>query len=114
MAGRSDPTKGNSGARKIRQPRILLLLCPGGLHRCGDRKGAPWLSLSGCGGDDCGAYTKAMRRLVGEHYPDACKVRVVALDNLNTHTPAALYEDFEAAVRSKRTVPASRREANTL
>jgi hypothetical protein len=55
-----------------------------------------------------------MRRLVGEHYPDACKVRVVALDNLNTHTPAALYEDFEAAVRSKRTVPASRREANTL
>jgi hypothetical protein len=55
-----------------------------------------------------------MRHLVGEHYPDACKVRVVALDNLNTYTPAALYEDFEAAVRSKRTVPASRREANTL
>src|SRR3712207_9571294 len=37
-----------------------------------------------------------MRRLVDEHYPDACKVRVV-LDNLNTHTPAALYESFEPA-----------------
>lgn len=35
-----------------------------------------------------------MRRLVDEHYPDARKVRVV-LDNLNTHTPAALYESFE-------------------
>ncbi len=37
-----------------------------------------------------------MRRLVDEHYPDARKVRVV-LDNLNTHTPAALYESFEPA-----------------
>ncbi len=37
-----------------------------------------------------------MRRLVDEHYPDAHKVRVV-LDNLNTHTPAALYESFEPA-----------------
>jgi DDE superfamily endonuclease len=35
-----------------------------------------------------------MRGLVDEHYPDARKVRVV-LDNLNTHTPAALYECFE-------------------
>jgi len=35
-----------------------------------------------------------VRRLVDEHYPDARKVRVV-LDNLNTHTPAALYECFE-------------------
>ena len=37
-----------------------------------------------------------MRRLVDEHYLDARKVRVV-LDNLNTHTPAALYESFEPA-----------------
>jgi transposase len=37
-----------------------------------------------------------MRRLVDKHYPDAHKVRVV-LDNLNTHTPAALYESFEPA-----------------
>jgi hypothetical protein len=37
-----------------------------------------------------------MRRLVDEHYPDARKVRVV-LDNLNTHTPAALYESFAPA-----------------
>jgi transposase len=33
----------------------------------------------------------AMRRLVDEHYPEAEKVRVV-LDNLNTHTGAALYQ----------------------
>ncbi len=35
-----------------------------------------------------------MRRLVDEHYPEAEKVRVV-LDNLNTHTGAALYQAFE-------------------
>ena len=35
-----------------------------------------------------------MRELVDEHYPRAEKVRVV-LDNLNTHTPAALYRSFE-------------------
>lgn len=29
-----------------------------------------------------------------EYYPEAEKVRIV-LDNLNTHTPAALYETFE-------------------
>ena len=30
------------------------------------------------------------------HYPKAERVRVV-LDNLSTHTPAALYESFEPA-----------------
>ena len=38
-----------------------------------------------------------MRCLVDEHYPDAHKVRVVVLEDLNTHTPAALYESFEPA-----------------
>ncbi len=39
-------------------------------------------------------FALAMRRLIDEHYPDANKVRVV-LDNLNTHTGAALYQAFE-------------------
>ena len=39
-------------------------------------------------------FASAMRRLVDEHYPEAEKVRVV-LDNLNTHTGAALYQAFE-------------------
>jgi len=34
--------------------------------------------------------------VVDEAYPDATAIRVV-LDNLNTHTGAALYETFEAA-----------------
>jgi len=38
-------------------------------------------------------FALAMRRLVDEHYPEADKVRVV-LDNLNTHTGAALYQAF--------------------
>ncbi|MBA2595168.1 MAG: IS630 family transposase, partial [Chloroflexia bacterium] len=37
-----------------------------------------------------------MRELVDRHCPDATVVRVV-LDNLNTHTPAALYEAFPPA-----------------
>ena len=39
-------------------------------------------------------FAHQMRKLVDEHYPDAEKIRVV-LDNLNTHTLAALYEAFE-------------------
>jgi transposase len=39
-------------------------------------------------------FALAMRRLVDERYPEAEKVRVV-LDNLNTHTGAALYQAFE-------------------
>jgi transposase len=41
-------------------------------------------------------FADCMRELVDEHYPDAERVRVV-LDNLSTHTPAALYERFEPA-----------------
>ena len=38
-------------------------------------------------------FAACMRDLVDEHYPDAERIRVV-LDNLSTHTPAALYETF--------------------
>jgi DDE superfamily endonuclease len=41
-------------------------------------------------------FAQQMKALVDEHFPDAEVVRVV-LDNLNTHTPAALYEAFEPA-----------------
>jgi hypothetical protein len=35
-----------------------------------------------------------MRDLVDEHYPEA-EVITLVLDNLNTHTPASLYDTFE-------------------
>ena len=35
-----------------------------------------------------------MRELLDESHPDAEKI-IVALDNLNTHTPAAFYLTFE-------------------
>jgi len=41
-------------------------------------------------------FAAMMRRLVDEWYPDATVVRIV-LDNLNTHTGAALYEAFAPA-----------------
>jgi DDE superfamily endonuclease len=41
-------------------------------------------------------FAEAMRRLVDVLYPDAVMIRVV-LDNLNTHTGAALYEAFAPA-----------------
>ncbi len=41
-------------------------------------------------------YAYAMRYLVDDLFPDAAVV-VVVQDNLNTHTPAALYEAFEPA-----------------
>jgi hypothetical protein len=40
-------------------------------------------------------FAHCMKWLVDEAYPDAKVVRIV-LDNLNTHTVAALYETFEA------------------
>jgi transposase len=39
-------------------------------------------------------FAQCMRELVDQHYPKVECVRVV-LDNLSTHTPAALYETFE-------------------
>jgi hypothetical protein len=41
-------------------------------------------------------FAHQMRALVDEHFPEADVLRVV-LDNLNTHTPAALYEAFPPA-----------------
>jgi hypothetical protein len=41
-------------------------------------------------------FAEAMRVLVDEWYPQATVIRVV-LDNLNTHTGAALYEAFAPA-----------------
>jgi transposase len=41
-------------------------------------------------------YAHAMRYLVDELFPEA-EVVIVVEDNLNTHTPAALYEAFEPA-----------------
>jgi transposase len=41
-------------------------------------------------------FALAMKRLVDELYPQAETIRLV-LDNLNTHTPAALYGAFEPA-----------------
>lgn len=38
-------------------------------------------------------FAHVMRELVDVHFPHAEKIRVV-LDNLNTHTPASLYEVF--------------------
>lgn len=38
-------------------------------------------------------FAHQMKALVDTHFPRAEKIRVV-LDNLNTHTPAALYETF--------------------
>lgn len=42
------------------------------------------------------AFAHELRRLVDEDYPDAEVIRLVC-DNLNTHTPAALYETFPPA-----------------
>src|SRR5262245_33935626 len=41
-------------------------------------------------------FAQQMKALVDQHFPEAELIRVV-LDNLNTHTPAALYEAFEPA-----------------
>ena len=41
-------------------------------------------------------FAHCMRDLVDVHFPDAVAIRV-ALDNLNTHKPASLYEAFEPA-----------------
>jgi DDE superfamily endonuclease len=41
-------------------------------------------------------FAQCMQHLVDFHFPEAHKIRVV-LDQLNTHTPASLYEAFPAA-----------------
>ena len=41
-------------------------------------------------------FAQVIKALVDVHYPQAEKI-VLVLDNLNTHTPASLYEAFEPA-----------------
>jgi hypothetical protein len=41
-------------------------------------------------------FAQCMKALVDVHFPDAAVIQVV-LDQLNTHTPAALYQAFEPA-----------------
>ena len=41
-------------------------------------------------------WAQAIRELVDVHYPDADRI-VLVMDNLNTHTPASLYEAFPPA-----------------
>jgi transposase len=41
-------------------------------------------------------FAECLRDLVDTHYPDCARIQVV-LDNLSTHTPAALYEAFAPA-----------------
>lgn len=40
-------------------------------------------------------FARALRELADVHFPEATTIRLV-LDNLNTHTPAALYQTFAA------------------
>lgn len=41
-------------------------------------------------------FAQQLKALVDDHYPEATVIRLVT-DNLNTHTPASLYEAFEPA-----------------
>jgi transposase len=45
-------------------------------------------------------WAKCMRELVDVHFPDAERITVV-MDNLNTHTPAALYATFAPEVAKR-------------
>lgn len=47
-------------------------------------------------------FAQQMKRLVDEQFPEAEVIRVV-LDNLNTHTPAALYQAFTPEVARRLT-----------
>lgn len=41
-------------------------------------------------------FARIIPRMVDEWYPDAAKI-VLVMDDLSTHSPAALYETFEPA-----------------
>jgi len=53
----------------------------------------PWRHAKVTDRRAAGDFAECMRDLVDRHYPKAECIRVV-LDNLSTHTPAALYETF--------------------
>jgi transposase len=54
----------------------------------------PWRHAKVTDRRTCIDFAECMRDLVDEHYPNAEKIRVV-LDNLSTHSAAALYQAFE-------------------
>jgi transposase len=56
----------------------------------------PWRHAKVTDRRACRDFAECMRDLVDAHYPNAERIRVV-LDNLSTHTPAALYESFDPA-----------------
>lgn len=56
----------------------------------------PWRHVKATARRTKNDFAECMRDLVDIHYPDAERIRVV-LDNLNTHTEAALYERFSPA-----------------
>jgi transposase len=53
----------------------------------------PWRRAKVTDRRAAGDFAECMRDLVDKHYPTAESIRVV-LDNLSTHSPAALYESF--------------------
>lgn len=53
----------------------------------------PWRHVKVTDRRAAGDFAECMRDLVDVHYPKAQRIRVV-LDNLSTHTPAALYQSF--------------------
>ena len=53
----------------------------------------PWRHAKVTDRRACTDFAECMRDLVDVHYPHAERIRVV-LDNLSTHTPAALYQTF--------------------
>ena len=55
----------------------------------------PWRHAKVTDRRTCRDFAECMRDLVDLHYPKAERVRVV-MDNLSTHSAAALYESFEA------------------
>ena len=56
----------------------------------------PWRHAKVTDQRTCIDFAECMRDLVDEHYPDAERIRVV-LDNLSTHSAAALYQRFAPA-----------------
>jgi transposase len=56
----------------------------------------PWRQVKVTARRTARDFAECMRDLVDTHYPNARRIRVV-LDNLSTHTPAALYEAFPPA-----------------
>lgn len=55
----------------------------------------PWRHAKVTDRRACSDFAECMRDLVDVHYPDAERIRVV-MDNLSTHSAAALYETFDA------------------